>query len=138
MSWIQLPSECSALATTEEGGLQLATEHGYELYIWSTKDADEVDARWEQNKVIKLNTLLPVHADFTSLSVVGSTDDLSTIFVSVKDVAYAIDLKTDKVKKVYEGTTKTIVPYMSFYTPGTALLGFWFYNVQGSIGPSVS
>ena len=45
------------------------------------------------------------------------------------DEVYTIDLKTYKVKKVYEGTTHTIVLYMSFYTPGTTLL-FLFYNVQ--------
>ena len=50
--------------------------------------------------------------------------------MSADNVAYAIDLKTYKVKKVYEGTVDTIIPYMSFYTPGTALLSFWFYNVQ--------
>jgi hypothetical protein len=135
MSWIQVPSSfplcrLSALTTTEDGGLRLATEYEYKLYIWSTKDADEVDARWEQNRVIKLNTLLPDDADFTLLDVVGSTDGLGTIFVSGDNVAYAIDLKTYKVKKVYEGTVDTIIPYMSFYSPGTALLSFWFYNVQ--------
>jgi hypothetical protein len=143
MSWIQVPSSfpfcrLSVLTTTEDGGLRLANEHDYKLYIWSTKDADEVDARWEQNRVIKLHTLLPVDADFTTLDVVGSTDGLSTIFMSTKVVAYAIDLKTYKVKKVCEGRTDTIVPYMNFYTPGTTLLGFCFHNFQGSIGPSIS
>ena len=45
------------------------------------------------------------------------------------DEVYTIDLKTYKVKKVYEGTTHTIVLYMSFYTPGTTLLSFGFYKI---------
>jgi len=49
----------------------VCSQYEYKLYIWSTKDADEVDARWEQNRVIKLNTLLPDDADFTLLDVVA-------------------------------------------------------------------
>ncbi|CAD6259757.1 unnamed protein product [Miscanthus lutarioriparius] len=83
MSWIQLPPSVPLrrllLTTTEDGGLGLATEHESKLYVWSRKDADEVDARWEQSRVIEeLKMLLPVDADFTSL--VGSTDDLGIIF----------------------------------------------------------
>jgi hypothetical protein len=39
-----------------------------------------------------------------------------------------IDLKTKRVKKVCQGkNVHSALPYMNFYTPGTALLGFWFY-----------
>ncbi|EER95782.1 hypothetical protein SORBI_3002G014700 [Sorghum bicolor] len=122
MSWIQVPSiwpfgRLSALTTTEDGGLRFAVEQDCKLYIWSTKDADEVDTRWEQNGIIELNTLLPLDADLTKLDTVGFMDDLCTIFVSVDDAAYAIDLKTYKAKKVYKGAVDTIVPYVSFYTP---------------------
>jgi hypothetical protein len=101
------------LTTTEDGGLGLATEHESKLYVWSRKDAT-----WEQSRVIELKMLLPVDADFTSLDVVGSTDDLGILFMRADDVVYAIDLKTYKGKKVYEGRVNAIVPFMSFYTPG--------------------
>ncbi|XP_066391718.1 uncharacterized protein [Miscanthus floridulus] len=130
MSWIQLPSSVPLrrqilLATTEDGGLGLATQHESKLYIWSRKDADEVNARWEQSRVIELKMLLPVDAaDFTSpLNVVGSTDDLGTIFMRAGNVVYAADLKNYKGKKVCEGKINTIVPYMSFYTTALEAYG---------------
>ncbi|XP_066346672.1 uncharacterized protein [Miscanthus floridulus] len=120
MSWIQLPPSVPLrrllLTTTENGGLGLATEHESETLCLWRKDADEVDARWEQSRVIEeLKMLLPVDADFTSL--VGSTDDLGIIFMRAGNAIYAIDLKTYKGKKVCQGEINTIVPYMSFYTP---------------------
>jgi hypothetical protein len=135
MSWIQLPPSVPLrrqilLITTEDGGLGLATEHESKLYVWSRKDADDVDARWEQSRVTELKMLLPVDADFTSLYAVGSTDDLGIIFMRAGNAVYAIDLKTYKGKKVCEGKINTIVPYMCFYTPGTCLLSFWFYNIR--------
>jgi len=59
--------------------------------------------------------------------VIGS--GVGIIFMRTGNEVYTIDLKTYKVKKVYEGIILTTLPYMSFYTPGTTLLIFGFYNI---------
>ncbi|XP_066393143.1 uncharacterized protein [Miscanthus floridulus] len=120
-SSIRLPSLSpdSLLTTTEDGGLGLVTRHVSKLYVWSRKDTHEVDnnAIWER-RVIELNTVFPVNVIVKTLYLVGSADGIGIIFMRRGDEVYAIDLKTCKVKKVFEGrSTHSVVAYMSFCTP---------------------
>ncbi|CAD6335547.1 unnamed protein product [Miscanthus lutarioriparius] len=137
ISWIQMPPTCSSkwpyvLTTTEGGGLGLATIHeSSKLYMWSRNDVSQVDATWTQSRVIELKTLLPVHAVLASPRLFGFTVGTGVIFVRSNNVLFVIDLKTYKVIKEVSMASEiyTIIPYMSFYTPGTTLLSFGFYKI---------
>ena len=85
-------------------------------------DACKVRDEWQKpSRDIEFKTLLPADAALSKLYLVGAAEGLGIIFLKADDVVYTIDLKTYKVKKVYEGKIKSIVPYMSFYTPGIGL-----------------
>ncbi|CAD6221574.1 unnamed protein product [Miscanthus lutarioriparius] len=137
ISWIQTPAACSngrpyVLTTTEGGGLGVAAIHeSSKLYMWSRDDVSQVDATWTQSRVIDLKTLLPVHAVLDSPRVLGFTVGTGVIFVKSNNVLFVIDLKTYKVIKEVSKPRDiyTIVPYMSFYTPGTTLLSFRFCSI---------
>jgi len=133
MSWVQLPFQSQIrrfmLTTTEDGRLGLATVDDSKLYMWSRKDTHEVDAIWERRVMIELNAVLPVGVVLTTAKVIGSAEGLGTIFVRVADVVYTVDLKTYKVKKVYEGTIDLVFPYASFCTPGTPLHISGFFTI---------
>jgi len=79
--------------------------------------------------MIELNAVLPVGVVLTTAKVIGSAEGLGIIFVRVADVVYTVDLKTYKVKKVYEGTTDLVFPYASFCTPGTPLHISGFFTI---------
>jgi hypothetical protein len=140
MSWIELPfsDECAlsywrqyVLTSTVEGVLGLVTLADSKLCLWLRNDAPEFDAGWTQSRVIDLKTLLPpLDGVFSSLYLVGFADGLGILFMMVENVLYSIDLKTCKVELYQHRGIKNIIPYMSFYTPGTCLLSFWFYNIQ--------
>jgi hypothetical protein len=117
------------LTTTEDGALGLVAEDDSKLYMWSRKDTHELDAIWERRVIIELDTVFPVDVVLTTVYVIGSADGLGIVFMWVDKAVYTIDLKTYKVNKVYEGITDLVFPYMSFYTPGTTLLIFGFYNI---------
>jgi hypothetical protein len=134
MSWIQLPYECSnwrchVLTTTEEGVLGLVTVVDSKLSMWLRKDAPEVDAGWTKSRVIDLKTLLPLDGVFTSPHVFGFADGPGIVFMIVGSVLYTIELKTYKVELYQDTGIGYGVLYMSFYTPGTCLLSFWFYDI---------
>jgi len=138
-SLIRLPSLSpdSLLTTTEDGGLGLVTRHVSKLYVWSWKDTHEVDnnAIWER-RVIELNTVFPVNVIVKTLYLVGSADGIGIIFMRTGDEVYAIDLKTCKVKKVFEGrSTHSVVAYMSFCTPGTCclFLAFTMFRTRNNL-----
>ena len=108
--------------------LGLATVHESKLCMWK-KAGPEVDAGWTENRVIELEALLPSYAFLTPPDVVGFADGIDVIFLMADSVLYTIDTKTYEVKKVFEGRRiESAIPYMSFFTAGTTLHGFWFYN----------
>jgi hypothetical protein len=73
--------------------------------------------------------VFPVDVVLTRVYVIVSADGLGIVFMWVDDAVYTIDLKTYKVKKVYEGIADLDFPYVNFHTPGTTLLIFGFYNI---------
>ncbi|CAN6196687.1 unnamed protein product [Urochloa humidicola] len=100
-----------------DGGLALATVQEGKLCIWR-KAGPEVDVGWKQDRAIRLETLLPADASFARPRVVGFADGVDVIFLKAGSALFAFDLKTYKVKKVYEGKDVYFaIPYMSFYTP---------------------
>ncbi|CAD6221655.1 unnamed protein product [Miscanthus lutarioriparius] len=111
--WRRSQLQESLLTTMEDGGLGLVRRDDSKLYMWSRKDTHEVHATWERS-VIELKTVFPVDIDVTKLILIGSGVDI--IFMRTGNEVYTIDLRTYKVKKVYEGIILTILPYMSFYT----------------------
>jgi len=126
LRWITLRE--SLLTTTDDGGLGLVNIDDSKLYMWSRKDTPELDAKWER-RVIELKTVFPVDVAVTKLGVIGS--GVGIIFMRTGDEVYTIDLKTYEVNKLYEGKAGKVIPYVSFYTPGTtSFFFFWFYNVQ--------
>ncbi|OEL22984.1 hypothetical protein BAE44_0015997, partial [Dichanthelium oligosanthes] len=67
--------------------------------------------------------LLPHHALLTSPTVVGFADGIGIIFVGTEFGVFSINLKSQQATNVYEDNHCNVLPYMSFYTPGMALLG---------------
>ena len=76
---------------------------------------------------MELETLIPTSDPFYPYEVVGLLEGTNTIFISVSSVGlFALDLKSREVKKVGEGGNYyAILPYTSFYTPGTSLVPFF-------------
>jgi len=138
ISRMELPTGCvrskpRVFTTTEGGALGIATiRRDYKLYIWFREDTG-YSSRWIQTRVIKLERLLPVDAFFGSAErpyVVGFAYRIGLLFFWANNVLYTVHVKTCEVKKLYKGhTIYNVVPYMSFYTPGTPSLSFWFYNI---------
>ncbi|CAL5077294.1 unnamed protein product [Urochloa decumbens] len=123
-SMVGLPPEYTCwrpavLTATEGGGLGFANVHEHKLYMWLMKPGPGVDAAgWVQSRVIDLEMLVCNDAILTSAALVGSADGVGVVFMHASDVIYALDLKTNKVKKACEGRRiYAVIPYTSFYTP---------------------
>jgi len=116
------------LRTTEDGRLGLATVHESKLYMWSMEP--EADGGWTCNRVIELEMLLRRNAILTEPDLVGFVERIGVIFLKADDVLFRVDLNTEKVENVYQRRgIYTVVPYMSFCTPGTTFLFlFIFFN----------
>ncbi|GJN10434.1 hypothetical protein PR202_ga28528 [Eleusine coracana subsp. coracana] len=107
--------------TTEDGRLGFATVHKSRLYLWSREDGPADNAGWVESRVIKLGNLLPSDALSSSPIAVGFAAGVSIVFMRIDVGVFSIDLKSLRVRKIRKGGGENIVPYMSFYTPGTAL-----------------
>jgi hypothetical protein len=107
-----------------DGALGFAAVHELKLCIWRKAGSG---CSWAQHRVIELDPLLPSPTDL----LVGFADAAGVFFLRAELVLFMIDVNTKKVEKVYEGRSiYSVVPYTSFYTPGTILLGFCFCNIQ--------
>jgi hypothetical protein len=145
MSVVRLPRITSyapriVLMTMEDGGLGFAqVDLNCTLRIWSMKirpdggaGADGDTRVWVISRAIDLKTQLftprqlPPHAlgfDASPLCVVVAfADGAGVIFLKTNDGLYSFDLKSDPrqaVKVDMSSGFYDIIPYMSFYTPGT-------------------
>ena len=83
----------------------------------------EEAVEWLQYRVIELEKIIPVaNPNDARVVVVGSAEGVGVIFVSTDVGLFSIDLKSERVKKVDEpGVHFSVLPYMSFYTPGIML-----------------
>lgn len=83
-----------------------------------------IRAVWAQIRVIELKKLLPADALPVYANCFAFARGVG-ILVDRNDRLFIIDLKSDKVQMVCEGRIMHgVVPCMSFYIPGTTLLGF--------------
>ena len=111
---------CTVLTTTttEDGGLGFARVEGDKLCLWSVEarpNGGAVAMEWTQDRVIDLRSLLPI------IDLLGFADGLSMILVGTIDGCFSVDQKSGRIDKLVDGPDfcSGIVPYVSFYTPGT-------------------
>ncbi|OEL28741.1 hypothetical protein BAE44_0010240 [Dichanthelium oligosanthes] len=110
------------LTTTEDGGLGFARMEGYRLCLWSSMEArPDGDAggalEWTKGRVIDLRTLLPV------IDLLGFVHGVGIILVGTVDGFFSVDQKSGRINKVGDGPGfYNVVPYVSFCTPGPALV----------------
>ena len=114
--------------TTEDGGLGVARMEGRRLSLWSMEANFNGSMGWAQIRAIDLVKLLSVDAHSNFSDFVGFAHGVGIFFVGTDDGLFSFDLKSGWVRKVCEGGChyRGVIPYMSFYTPGTALLGLCF------------
>ncbi|KAG2620789.1 hypothetical protein PVAP13_3NG198800 [Panicum virgatum] len=109
------------LMRTEDGSLGLAAVRDPHLYLWSRKVNPEGVAGWVNCRVINLRTLFSIYNHKTT-TVIGFAEGVEIIFVSTFMGLFAVELKSGKVKKVAgPDYYLSVLPIMSFYTPGLAL-----------------
>ncbi|GJN10447.1 hypothetical protein PR202_ga28541 [Eleusine coracana subsp. coracana] len=109
------------LITLEDGGLGFICVQDLKLYLWSRVVGPN---EWLQHRVLDLKSLLPVRALSNSPTVVAVADDANVIFIDTSHDTgvFAIKLKLGQATKVgVFDTSLGIVPYESFYTPGTSI-----------------
>jgi hypothetical protein len=117
-----------ALMAMEDSSLGLAVIVDSSLYIYSRKVNADGAAQWVRCRVIDLEKVMPMAkpCDGYGARAVGFAEGVGTIFVSTAVGLFTIELKSGRVKKVAEpgtgfGDYLSILPYMSFYTPGMVL-----------------
>lgn len=94
--------------------------------------AGVIYAGWALSRVFELETLFrPFCTLKASPDVICFVDDIiAGIFMGTGGLLVAIDLKSGRIRKIGERMViYNIVPYMSFYTPGTPLLSFGVANI---------
>jgi hypothetical protein len=103
----------------DDGGLGLAeVDMESNLILWSMEvSADGNVEQWVVSRHIELRTLLPAHA--LAFCVVAVADAVGVIFVYTVDGVYTFDLNSGQVTKVLSYGFYDIIPFVSFYTPGT-------------------
>ncbi|GJN10414.1 hypothetical protein PR202_ga28505 [Eleusine coracana subsp. coracana] len=100
---------------------RLAGIEGYSLLLWSRHAVADGIEDWVQHRVINLKSVLPIRGLPTIAHLAGVTEGADTIFMNTYVGIFVIELSSGQVRKVGEREQYTIVPYMSFYTPGTSL-----------------
>ncbi|GJN24390.1 hypothetical protein PR202_gb12128 [Eleusine coracana subsp. coracana] len=104
----------------EDGSLGLANIVESSLNLWSKKVNPEEAAEWVLSRVIELKNVIPIAG--LEAFVAGFAEGVQVIFVSSGFGLFTIELKSGRVKKIDEpGVYYSVLPYMSFYTPGTVL-----------------
>jgi hypothetical protein len=110
-----------ALMEMEDSALGLVCIRGSSLYLGSRNVSSEADAaaEWVECRVIELEGLIPGAEQNDEALVVGSAEGVGVIFVATGAGLFTIGLKSGQVRKVDEPKAYfSIIPYMSFYTPG--------------------
>ena len=111
-----------ALMVMEDSSLGFACVQGSSLYLWSRKVNSEETAECVQCRSIELEEIIPVTSPYDEPFVAGCAEGTDAIFVSTDAGLFTIRLHSKLVKKVDEsGVYFSVLPYMSFYTPGIVL-----------------
>ncbi|XP_044951588.1 uncharacterized protein LOC123401804 isoform X1 [Hordeum vulgare subsp. vulgare] len=112
-----------ALMVMEDSSLGFAWIDNSTLCLWSRKVNSEAASEWIQCRVIELKTIIPVVDPDYEPFVVGSAEGVGVIFMSTDVGLFTVELKSERVRKVDEpGEYFSVLPYMSFYTPGNMCL----------------
>ncbi|TVU40801.1 hypothetical protein EJB05_14279, partial [Eragrostis curvula] len=113
--------ESEVLMLTENGSLGLARVKGLRLCLWSRDVNSDGNAEWLQFRIIELGKLI-IAMPHSEATLLGSAEGLGIIFVATQFGVFTIELKSGRVRKVGNiGDYFQVFPFMSFYTPGTAL-----------------
>jgi hypothetical protein len=129
-SEIRLPpgyhSDFAVLTTLEDGVLGFAREENCKLFLWSMEmETDpEGDAIWMRKESVELRTLLGAAASTIRSDYVGFAHGVGLFFVgTTEDAWFSIDPKSRQAREhdCGDGQTFGVVPYTSFYTPGTGV-----------------
>jgi hypothetical protein len=128
LSAMNLPEEIATckeriiLMPMKEGRLGGAGVKETCLYLWSTEANDYCVASWVQSRVIELLNILPVDALTASRTagVIGFAQEANVIFLNTVAGVFAIDLESERARKVYENwkTYEVLIPFSNFYIPG--------------------
>jgi hypothetical protein len=115
------------LMTMADGSLGFATVDGSKLCLWSMVSG--TNASWAQSHTIDLKTIGTLPG---SLTIVCCMDGMAAILMGINDQEFfVVNLKSRQIRKIPKGRfAYPVVPFMSFYTPGTNLLSFGFANIQ--------
>jgi hypothetical protein len=100
-------------ATMQESG-------GLCLCLWSRDTAPDGSMAWMQRRVVKLDEDISRVYDISD--VIGFADGIGVFFLKAHRGILAIDLKSGRVKNICHIRGVSIIPYMSFCTPGATLL----------------
>jgi hypothetical protein len=109
---------------------------GSSLHTWSRKVDTEEAADWVPYRVIDLKKMIHVANPDDKPGVVGFAEGVGVVFVSTDAGLFTIKLSSGKAKKVDDsGVYFSVLPYMSFYTPGmtltlACLLSFIFFTAS--------
>jgi hypothetical protein len=131
-----MPGErATALMGMENGGLGVARlDKAAKLSVWSMEVNPNRDIGWTQIKVVELDKLLPVNACSISSEFLCFAQGVGVFFIGTYDGLFSFDLMSGQVRQVFEepchnignlGFHPCVVPYVSFYTPGTSSF-VWF------------
>ena len=116
----------SAVLTTEDGVLGVARVENSRLRLWSMETGLEGDAVGTPKQSIDLVTLLQLDADaIVNDRCFRLAQGIGVIFVGTEDDAwFRIGLESEEVREEDrgDGHTVDVIPYTSFYVPGTTLL----------------
>jgi hypothetical protein len=117
----------------EDGKLGFAGLHMLSLYLWSREAGPDGAVAWTQRRVIELDKML-LHFRLGSVpvwhvpSLIGFADGTGVVFVKTETGrVFSVELKSGRYQKISfprfhngdPGQEPIIIPYMSFYTPGT-------------------
>jgi len=111
------------IMTAEGGGLGCLTIKRSRLHLWLWEADPKGDMGWTLSRVIDHKTLVPEGKFARSFGAVGFADGGGMVYLGTKNGFYVADLKSMHFRKA-EGVNgmDEIIPYISFYTPGTPLL----------------
>jgi hypothetical protein len=104
----------SILMRMEGGVLGCASLQKSSLELWSMQGGTYGTVKWVTHRVIRLDNLPPFRYSYLYCF----AEDVGVFFMQTNLGTFTIELNSGRVKKVSSSTAQ-VIPYMSFYTPGT-------------------
>jgi hypothetical protein len=90
--------------------------------LWSRRVNSVTNAEWVQCRVIDLEKMMPMANPRDRAQVVGFAEVVGVIFITTGVGLFMMELKSGRVKKIGKPRRNiSILPYMSFYTPGIVI-----------------